>query len=74
MEKEIRLSSVKGIVGNRALVQARLGESRFVINALGASSRSGFPTMPDGICELILVALLGREIKRESKGRLKKTL
>jgi len=49
MEKEIRLSSLEGIVGNRALVQARLGR---------ADSR----------------ALLRRELKRESKGRLKKTL
>jgi hypothetical protein len=28
MEKEIRFSSIKGIVGNRALVQARLGRAR----------------------------------------------
>jgi hypothetical protein len=27
MEKEIRLSSLEGIVGNRALVQARLGRA-----------------------------------------------
>jgi len=29
MEKEIRLSSLEGIVGNRALVQARLGRAYF---------------------------------------------
>jgi hypothetical protein len=66
-EKEIRLSSLEGIVGNRALVQARLGESRFVINALGASSRSGFPTMPDGICELIRVRSCEGRLKEKSK-------
>jgi len=49
MGKRIRLSSLEGIVGNRALVQARWGS-------------------------LILVALLRREVKRESEGRLKKTL